>query len=128
MNKPAKYFWGFPSLFSEVFDYQPLGLSVHEDKESVYVQAQAPGVPLKDITLEYEEGYLRIHAEKKQEEKEKKYYRKSQNVFSYALHVPGQIDQDKNPKAELKQGILTITFPKLEEKKFLKRIAIQEVE
>ncbi len=127
---PNKSLWDFPSVFSgfDVFDYTPSGLSVSEDDQAVYVQVQVPGIDVQDIHVEYADGYLTVHAEKKEEKTEKKYYRKSQDVFSYALHVPGNINHHKEPKAELQKGILTISFVKEEEKQLASPVKVRQID
>jgi len=119
-------FWEFPLLKEEYFDNSLSGLTVSEDDEHVYVEAQVPGVPIEDIHVEFEDGYLTIHAEVKEEEKKKKYYKKSQNVFSYSLSVPGKIDAKSDIHALCKNGVLKITFKKLESKPPGKKIHVRE--
>jgi len=121
MNKNlVNSFWDVPAFFRdgvELFDKSLSGLTVSEDDEHVYVEAQVPGVPFNDIQVEFEDGYLTIHAEVKEEQKNKKYYKKSQNIFSYALNVPGNIDIKSEIHAVCKDGVLKIVFNKLESKK-----------
>ncbi len=112
----TKSFWDFPSLIDPgLLNYSPSGLTVLEDKEGVRVRCHVPDMNPDEISIEYDQGYLKIHAEKQEEKTGEKYYRKSQNVFSYALHVPGNIDLEIEPKASLKKGVLDILFQKLPE-------------
>jgi HSP20 family molecular chaperone IbpA len=124
-----KSFWDVPSILREgvdFFDRSISGITVSEDDAHVYVEAQVPGVPSKDIQVEFEDGFLTIHAEVKAEETKKKYYRKSQNVFSYALRVPGKIDTKHDIQASCKDGILKVTFKKTEGKPSGKKIPVKE--
>lgn len=89
------------------------GLSLSEDKHNVYIEAAVPGVEPKDIEVTFDKGTLWIKGEVKEEEKEdKKFYRKSTSSFSYRVTVPGEIDNDKEPEAVCKNGVMKITFQK----------------
>ncbi|MBI5150994.1 MAG: Hsp20/alpha crystallin family protein [Candidatus Pacebacteria bacterium] len=99
----------------------PNGLSLAEDDKHVYVEAAVPGVYSKDIDVLFEKGVLRIVAEGVKEEKEgKKYFRRASSSFSYQVAVPGEIDLSVEPEAEIKNGVMHITFvksPKTQPKK-----------
>jgi len=47
---------------------------------------------------------------KEEETKEKKYYRKATSSFSYRVAVPGEIDQNKEPYASCRNGVMTVTL------------------
>lgn len=93
------------------------GLSISEDKKSVFVEASLPGLNVDDIAVNLDKGILWIKGDKKEEEenKEKKYYRKASSSFSYRLALPGAIDESKEPKAIYKDGILKLTFVKAQQ-------------
>ncbi|MDD4027307.1 MAG: Hsp20/alpha crystallin family protein [Candidatus Shapirobacteria bacterium] len=98
------------------------GLSVSEDDGKVYIEAAVPGINPKDVEVTFQDGYLWVRAETKEEEKDKnkKYYRQASRSFSYRVVVPGEVDLNKEPEATYKHGIMTITFeksPKLQPKK-----------
>lgn len=123
-----KSFWESPLVSkegSDFFDRSLSGVTVSEDDNNVYVEAQVPGVPSKDIHVEFEGGYLTIHAETKEEEKGKKYYRKAQSVFSYGLRVPGNVDNKEDVQAICKDGVLKVTFKKAERKPSGKKIPVK---
>lgn len=90
------------------------GLSISEDDIKVYVSAAIPGVDPKDVEITFEKGNVWIKAESKQEEKDnkKKYYRRAAQSFSYRVTVPGELDQNKEPEATYKHGIMTVAFAK----------------
>jgi HSP20 family protein len=92
----------------------PNGLSVSEDDKKIYIEAAIPGVDSKDVEVTFHDGYLWIRGETKKEEedKKKKYYRKAVNSFSYQVAVPGDVDTKKDPNANCKNGIITISFEK----------------
>lgn len=100
----------------------PSGLSVSEDDKNIYIEASLPGIDPKDIDVTFHEGYLWVQGEAKAEEKDakRKYYREATNSFSYRVAVPGEVDLNTEPKADYKQGIMTVTFvksPKAQPKK-----------
>jgi len=90
------------------------GLSVYEDKNNIYVEAAVPGIDPKDVEITYQDGYLWVRGETKEEEKnkKKKYYRRATRSFSYRVAVPGEVDVSKEPEATYKHGVMTITFAK----------------
>lgn len=120
-----KSFWSFPSFRLPSFgdldrdeDWLTLpgisnGLSVSEDDNKVYVTAALPGVDPKDIEVTFDKGYLWIKGETKQEEDQKKYYRKASSSFSYRVAVPGELDQNAEPAASCKNGVMTVEFTKI---------------
>ncbi len=91
-------------------------LDVYETEDEVVVKANVAGVESPDIDLTFEDGVLWIKAAKEQEEKdeEKTHYAKSSWSYSYKIAIPGNIDMNKEPSAELNNGVLIVTFPKLE--------------
>ena len=112
----------FPfSLFEENEDEgwlqdfsDPSGLSVYEDKDSVYVEAALPGLKAEEIEMTFEKGILWIKAEKKEEieDKSKKFYRKATSNFSYRVAVPGDVDENREPEAVYSDGMLQVIFSK----------------
>jgi len=90
------------------------GLSVYEDESKVYVEAAVPGIDPKNVEVTFQDGYLWIRGETKEEEedKRKKYYRKATRSFSYRVAVPGDVNDAKEPEATYKHGVMTIAFTK----------------
>ena len=93
------------------------GLSVSEDDKSVYVEAAVPGIDPDNIEVTYQDGYVWIHGETKEEEKDKKrkYYRQSAQSFSYRVAIPSDVDHNVEPEAVCKNGVMTVTFAKSQE-------------
>jgi|SRR3989344_798530 len=118
-------FLSLPSVWEDIEEMLPTtgninGLSVSEDEQNIYISAAVPGVNPKDIDISLNKGVIWIKGESKEEEKGKKFYRKATNAFSYRVTVPGEIDQNIEPEATYKNGIMTVTFvksPKLKPKK-----------
>ena len=120
-------FWSLPrsripfSLFESMDDdwdlhefSNPAGLSVFEDDDNVSVEAALPGIKNDEIDLSFDKGILWIKAEKKEEteDKKRKFYRKAMTVFSYRIAVPGDVDENKEPEAFCKHGVLRVIFSK----------------
>lgn len=118
----ARNFWTFPnfrlpSIWDDEDDFLnfpqvPSGLSVSEDEKSVYVEAELPGLNPDEVEVTFDKGVLWVKGEAGEEDKGKKYYRRSQRSFSYRVAVPGDIDLGKDPQAEYKNGVMTVTFAK----------------
>jgi HSP20 family protein len=89
-------------------------LSVWEEKDHVFVEAPLPGITASDVELTYERGVLTIRGQKKEEkeDKERKYFNKSNTSFLYRLTIPGDVDEGEEPEAKLENGILRISFKK----------------
>lgn len=121
-----------PDLWDEDEDWltvpsAPSGLSVYEDDSKVYVEAAVPGIDPKNVDITFQDGYLWVRGETKEEEKDKKrkYYRRASRSFSYRVAVPGDIDETKEPEATYKHGVMTIAFaksPKAQPKKIQVKI------
>jgi len=128
---PRSFFdmWPFsealPAL-EESFESEATGLTLSEDDNNIYVEAQMPGLNSKDIEVTLDQGFLSIQGQKSEEEedKKKKFYRKASSSFSYRISLPSQIDETQTPEATYKNGIMKITFAKGKKEKS-KRINIK---
>ena len=92
-----------------------------KEKDSQFeVQVAVAGVDPKDITVEVTSDDLLIKGETKTEKKEQKgevYTSEFQSGSLFrSIHLPKKVDADK-VKAEIKNGLLTITAPIAEEAK-----------
>jgi len=112
-------FWSLPVRWQDWNDEDTLptstmnNLSISEDEKNVYIEAAIPGVNPKDVDITFDKGMLWIKAESKQEEdKNKKYYRRSSSSFSYRVTVPGDIDPNEEPQADIENGVVKIKFGK----------------
>ncbi len=92
-------------------------LSVWEEKDCVIVEAPLPGIKANDVDLTFERGVLTIRAQKKEEkeDKDRKYYHKSNAAYVYRMTVPGDIDETCEPEAKLENGVIRISFKKHKE-------------
>jgi HSP20 family protein len=106
-----------PNLWDDEEDWGlitnwPSGISISEDDKNVYIETAVPGVDSKDIEVTFDRGVVWIKGENKQEEKNKKFYRKAASSFSYRVAVPGDIDPNAEPMAAVKNGVMKVTFAK----------------
>ena len=106
---------GFDSLFASAFADLTAGvtrsipLSVHEDKDSLHVSAELPGIARDDINVELADEVLSLTATRKVTGAEGE-----QTVsFARSFGLPYAVQADKIG-AELKDGVLRLTLPKAE--------------
>jgi len=114
----------FPRLFEDFGEGAPLArgqenLTVSEDDTNFYIEAALPGLNEGDIDVTIDENVLWIRGDRREveEDKKKKFYRKASSTFSYSIALPENIDHNKDPDAEFKDGLMKVTFPKQEQKK-----------
>lgn len=90
------------------------GLTVSEDQNNVFVEAAVPGLDPEKVEVTFDKGVLWIRGTQGVEEKDtqRKFYRKASSAFSYRVAVPGDIDENKEPEAVCKNGIMKVTFQK----------------
>jgi len=81
----------------------------------------APGLTKDDFNITIEDGVLTVSAEKeeKSEEKQEGYLCKefSYNTFSRSMILPEMVDENKEVKAQYKDGILKLMLHKKPEVK-----------
>ncbi|CCM10623.1 Small heat shock protein C4 [Cardinium endosymbiont cEper1 of Encarsia pergandiella] len=92
-------------------------IDVSESNSNYYIEAELPGIELKDVDVQVNGNVLSIRAKKESntEQKEKSYY--IQERYTGSLHrsisLPNSADID-NISAKLQDGILRLTIPKKE--------------
>lgn len=94
-----------------------LPLDITETDRDLIVTATVPGFTRDQVSIEVADGVLRIAAEQAQESEERneKYHRRERRTgaLTRMLRLPTQVQEDK-AQATLKDGVLTLTLPKLE--------------
>ena len=104
---------------SESVTWQP-AVNVYEDKEKLIIEAQLPGIELKDVSLTVTDHTLKIQGERKLEHKENGdgyHFREAQyGTFSRSFTLPSYVDPE-NMKATYDRGVLTVSVPKQEKAK-----------
>ena len=105
---------------------------IREKKDKYIVEVDLPGYDKKNIDLSLEKGYLNIKAitEKNEEHKDEGKYLHKERFYgecSRSFYVGEEIEE-KDIKAEFKDGILKVELPKKEltkEEKAIKQIEIK---
>ncbi len=95
-------------------------INVSSKGGSVIVEAEIPGVDEDNLDIEIGDTAIRISGEKKDEKEvdEKDYYHKEVNYGSFQRVVPLPCEvRHEGTEAEMSDGVLRITIPKMEEKK-----------
>ncbi len=92
-------------------------MDVFEDKDSVKIVAELPGVKPEDVKLSIENNLLTLRGEKKQvaEEKTERVHRyeRAYGMFERSFALPNTVDADR-ADARYEAGLLTIHLPKVE--------------
>ncbi len=101
--------WPFQSENGAITASWTPAVDVSEDKTTVKIVAELPGVKSEDVKLSIENKVLTIRGEKKQEAEEKTErvhrYERSYGVFERAFALPNSVDPDKI-EAGYENGIL----------------------
>lgn len=118
--RPLRDFWPDWEDFRSHLDVSPPKVDVIEKDQEVIVKAEIPGVKEDDIDLTITNDGITIKGSYSHEEeiKEEEYRRTELTKGSFARSIPFPTDvvSDK-AVAKLKDGILTVTVPKLVETK-----------
>jgi len=106
-------------LLSEPSTTRPWAPAVDilENENELVLKADIPGLEMKDVDIQLENGTLTIKGERKfeKEEKNKGYHRLERSYGSFVRYftVPETVDVE-HVKADYSAGVLTITLPKKE--------------
>jgi HSP20 family protein len=91
---------------------------IYETKESYVFKVELPGFKKEDIKVEFSGETLTLRGERKQEEETKNEnlhrLERSYGLFERSFTIPKNVDA-KKIEASLKDGILVLTIPKVEE-------------
>ena len=107
--------------------YTTPAVNVKEDEKSFVIELAVPGMKKEDLNIELDNNKLSISNEKelsKLQEKEK--YTRREFVYSKfqrTFNLPINVDE-KNIAGDYKDGILTVTIPKIKERNLTKKITI----
>lgn len=120
------------SIFDDFMDRNDqmdiMKCDIYEKDGAYHIEADIPGFKKEDISVECEDGYITISAEKKEENEEKdedKKYLKRERFYGKTTRKFYVGDVDTNDiKAEFKDGILNIVVPKEEKQPNKKSIDI----
>ena len=89
-------------------------VNVYEDSKAFYVEAELPGYTTEDVNIDVEKHVLHISSEKTEKKEERKYILRERGYvkFNRSFSLPEGINEDAI-EAEFKNGILTVTLPKM---------------
>ncbi len=128
--EPALTSWlGWPELGVTRFPGDNLAVDLVETDDALIVKASLPGVDPDSIQVEEQNGILTIRA-KSQEEKEWgqagwRVRERRMGVWQRSLRLPAEVRSEK-AKAEYKDGVLTVTLPKVAaSKKLTSRVKVK---
>lgn len=125
---PRKYY--LDDLFDQFLttpEETNMKCDIYEKDGKYHIEMDVPGFNKKDISVECDKGYLKITAEKKEEDedKEKNYIRRERMYGKYQREFYLGDVEAENVKAEFKDGMLKITVPKKQEIETKKTIEIE---
>jgi len=95
-------------------------VDVFEDDDNIELRAELPGLKPNEVEIDVTDNVLTLSGERKLEhDEEREGYRKierSYGRFSRSFTLPRNIDTE-NIKAEMNEGVLSLTLPKREVQK-----------
>ena len=115
----------FTTSFDDLFNDLPVAKrgngvksNIFNLENSVGVEIEVPGYSREDLSLHIEDDILTIEGNHEETESEKKYVRREFVKRSFKQTFPLGKDIDaESAKAEFENGVLTITFAKIEKAK-----------
>ena len=92
-------------------------VDIRETREAVVVDATVPGLHKEDVSIDYEDGHLKISAEKQANNLADDFVHREihRSAFSRWFSVDEDTYEVGRIDASLNNGILSITIPKKEE-------------
>ena len=119
--------WNIQSFFEDDWDLPTIpglsrlagqGLNIYETEDAIIAEAALPGITEDKVDVSVDEGVVRITAtaeEKKEEKDKRRYFMTSMaQSFNYSFRLPQGVVSDAEPVAELDNGVLTLTFKKVQ--------------
>jgi HSP20 family protein len=111
----------FDRVFSEAAPTAPawggVPMSMWEDEDHIYVEAELPGLADGDVDVTIHRGMLFIRGERKAPEGRRRIYDgRSYGRFERSIDLPEAVDAT-NIEATMKDGVLSIRLPKSPESK-----------
>lgn len=111
----------WPSILEDDWFEERNNLTVYETDDELVVRANIAGVPAEKVDISIDGGIITIRAEHQESEEEKSkrkvVYKEARHAqYLYTTNVPCPIQSEK-AKAEVSDGVLTLSIPKAEEAK-----------
>lgn len=110
LDFPSKVFGGLSSP----------RVDVYQTEKDVVVKAEIPGVSKEDLNLTIDDNSIRLSGQTKRENelKDENAFRAERFYGSFSRIIPLPVEvQSENAHAEYRDGILSVTIPKLEPSK-----------
>lgn len=101
-------------------------VDIEETDLAYKVEAELPGVKKDDVAVEFRDGVLHIAGETREKERTGIIHRRTRRTgrFSYQVSLPGDVETDQID-ASLTDGVLTVTLPKANTEKNVRKIEIR---
>ncbi len=120
---------GFPEFDAVLDQKMEQAMDLRENTDAFVVQMDLPGLDKSDIVIEVVDHVLTVSGERKESAEQKDgekilMQERSSSAFSREVVLPRSVDADK-VTAEYKAGVLTITLPKTEKDKEVRKIEIK---
>lgn len=93
-------------------------IDIQDNPKKIIVKAELPGMTEEEVEIEILDNLITIAGEKR-EDGDYSHKESHTGAFSRSLSLPSDIDAEK-AEAEMKNGVLTITIPKVAPKKATK--------
>jgi HSP20 family protein len=118
--------WNISSLMDEDWNLPTIpglsrlgqGLNIYETEEALIAEAALPGIPEDKIDITVEDGIVRVTGSIEQTQADKsdrRYFMSSMaSSYNYSFRLPPGVLADEEPRAEVEDGVLTLTFRKTE--------------
>jgi HSP20 family protein len=117
--------WSIDRFFEDDFDMPTIpglsrlagqGLNLYETEDAVVAEAALPGIPDKNIDVTVEDGIVRIvgSMEEKSGDGRRSYMSTLSSSYNYSFRLPQGTVQDAEPTCELEDGVLMLSFPKVQ--------------
>lgn len=117
--------FGFDRVFSRAWSWP--NIEVSETDKEMKVIAELPGLEEKDVEVKLSDGVLAIKGEKKTETEDANRLFSERYYGRFERRIPVEDIEEDKVGASFRNGVLTVTLPKLPEaQRQAKRIPINE--
>ena len=119
------FFTNTDKLDTNYTKYTAPAVNVKEEETSFMIELAIPGMKKEDLNIELSNNKLSISNDKESSKLEDEYTRRefAYGKFQRTFNLPKNIDE-KNIGGDYKDGILTVTIPKIKERNLTKKITI----
>ncbi len=94
------------------------GLNMYETEDALVTEAAVPGLAEDQLDVSVDNGVVRISGrseERKEDKTKKRYFMTSMaQSYNYSFRLPEGVLSEEEPKAELENGVIRLTFKKVQ--------------